>query len=364
MQKINVLDLSPDESQSYFLRLGEKTYRANQMLRWVHRFGYDNFNNISEFSLSLRKTLNEQTEVKPPRVLWERVAHDETRKWLLQLDCNNCIETVFIPEKNRGTLCVSSQVGCALACQFCSTARQGFNRDLTVSEIIGQLWIATKRLRELNIRENPITNVVFMGMGEPFLNFENVMKAITLMRHDCAYGLSKYKITVSTSGIVPRIIDFMKLTDVCLAISLHAPTDELRNQLVPVNRKYNLNELMQACRTYFPSQGKREVTFEYVMLDGVNDQREHAKKLVSLVHGVAAKINLIPFNTFPGVSFSCTPMNKIHEFQKYLMQHGLQTNIRKTRGDDMDAACGQLVGQVKARSKFKTIEKNKIRVTH
>jgi 23S rRNA (adenine2503-C2)-methyltransferase len=302
---------------------------------------------MTNLSKTLRGHLQQHCEIRPPQVVHAQHSSDGTRKWVLQVDATNRIETVFIPESGRGTLCVSSQVGCALACTFCSTARQGFNRNLSIGEIIGQVWLARRELGETG----SITNVVLMGMGEPLLNFDNVVAATELMMDDFAYGLSKRRVTLSTSGIVPALDRLGEVSDISLAVSLHAPDDELRDELVPVNRKYPIRELIEACKRYVGRENRRKVTFEYVMLDGVNDTPAHARALVRLLSHVPSKVNLIPFNPFPNSGYRCSPPETIERFTAILHRAGLITTTRKTRGEDIDAACGQLVGKVSERQR-------------
>jgi 23S rRNA (adenine2503-C2)-methyltransferase len=349
--KINLLDYDSQAMAKLMVELGEKPFRAGQVLQWVHQagVGIDDMSNISK---ALRQRLHDIAEIRPPEIIHEQVSADGTHKWLMRVGPTNEVETVFIPEDDRGTLCVSSQVGCALNCSFCSTATQGFSRNLTVAEIIGQVYQAVRRLSsDGRSHDRHVTNVVMMGMGEPLLNLDNVVAAMSLMKDDFAYGLSKRRVTLSTSGVVPNMWRLKELSDVSLAVSLHAPNDALRDELVPVNKKYPLAELMATCREYFDPNSRRRVTFEYVMLDGVNDQTSHAKELVRLMANVPAKINLIPFNTFPGTRYQCSPRPVILRFQKILQDAGLNTTIRKTRGDDIDAACGQLVGNFVDRTK-------------
>lgn len=351
-QKINLLGLDKKSMQDFFVSVGEKPYRADQVLKWIHFNGAHDFQAMTNLSKALRQTLAEQAEIVLPQVIYEQAAADGTHKWLLRLNDGNCIETVFIPEKTRGTLCISSQVGCILNCDFCSTGKQGFNRNLSTAEIISQLWIAVRKLSKTNgIHDHSVTNVVMMGMGEPLLNFDNVIHALSLMLDDFAYGLSKRRVTVSTAGVVPAMYQLREVTDVALAVSLHAPNDELRNEIVPLNKKYPLKELMTACRDYFKEDTRRSITMEYVMLAGVNDTPEHARQLIKLLNGVRAKMNLIPFNPFPHTEYQRSDADTILRFRDILMKSGLNTTIRRTRGDDIDAACGQLVGQVKDRTR-------------
>lgn len=350
--KINLLDLDRPGLLAFFAELGEKPFRASQVIKWIYQNGLNDFDAMTNLSKSLREQLKERAEIRVPEIVTEQRSSDGTIKWLLRVDSGNCIESVFIPEADRATLCISSQVGCALECSFCSTAQQGFNRNLSVAEIIGQLWIAN---RQMNVTPQPhqrvISNVVLMGMGEPLLNFDNVVKAMSLMMDDDGYGLSKRRVTLSTSGVIPAMDRLKEVSDVSLAVSLHAPTDELRNQLVPLNRKYPIAELLAACRRYVEDGPKRRVTFEYVMLDGINDSPEQARALVKLLKNVPAKVNLIPFNPFPGTNYRTSSLLRINTFREILMTAGLITVTRKTRGDDIDAACGQLAGQVKDRTK-------------
>ncbi|VVC76310.1 Dual-specificity RNA methyltransferase RlmN [Aquicella siphonis] len=350
--KINLLGLDRKAMQDFFVSVGEKPYRAEQVLKWIHFNGAEDFQAMTNLSKALRQKLCETAQITPPQVIYEKAAADGTYKWLLRLADGNCIETVFIPEKTRGTLCISSQVGCILNCDFCSTGKQGFNRNLSTAEIISQLWIAVRKLSKMNgVHDHAVTNVVMMGMGEPLLNFDNVIPALHLMLDDFAYGLSKRRVTVSTAGVVPAMYQLRAATDVALAVSLHAPNDELRNQLVPLNKKYPLDELMTVCREYFKDDSRRSITMEYVMLAGVNDTPEHARQLIKILSGVRAKMNLIPFNPFPHTDYQRSDTETINRFRDILMKAGLNTTIRRTRGDDIDAACGQLVGQVKDRTR-------------
>jgi 23S rRNA (adenine2503-C2)-methyltransferase len=338
--------------QEYFTSIGEKPWRADQILKWIHFNGVTDFQLMTNLSKDLRSKLAETAEVVAPEVIFEKKAEDGTYKWLLRLYDGNCIETVYIPEKTRGTLCISSQVGCILNCDFCSTGKQGFSRNLTTAEIMSQLWIAVRKLsKENGLHDHAVTNVVMMGMGEPLLNFDNVIPALNLMMDDHAYGLSKRRVTVSTAGVVPALIELQKVSDCALAVSLHAPNDELRNKLVPLNKKYPIKELMAVCRTYFNNEPRRSITMEYVMLDGVNDTPLHARQLIRILEGVQAKVNLIPFNPFPHADYQRSTDDAIMTFRDILMKSGLNTTVRRTRGDDIDAACGQLVGQVKDRTR-------------
>ena len=350
--KINLLDFSRPMLTNYFKNIGEPGYRASQVIKWVHQLGVSDFDLMTNLSKNLRAHLIEHCEVPMPEVVLDSTSADGTRKFLLKLSCGNCIETVFIPEEGRGTLCVSSQVGCSLNCTFCSTAQHGYNRNLKISEIIGQVYVAAKALnQDVNNGFKPLTNIVMMGMGEPLLNFDNVLAAMDIMRDDFAYCISKYRLTLSTSGVVPNIYKLAEQTDVALAISLHAPTDELRTKLVPLNKKYPISELMQACRDYFKKEPKRSITIEYVMLKNMNDQPEHARALIKLLKNMKTKINLIPFNTFPGTHYECSDLNTINTFRKILVDAGMHAFTRKTRGDDIDAACGQLAGEFHDRAR-------------
>ncbi len=359
--KINLLGFDRKAMEAFCVELGEKSYRATQILQWIHFHGVHDIHGMSNISKSLRDKLAETAEIRAPEVAYENTCTDGTHKWLLRLADGNCIETVFIPEKTRGTLCISSQVGCTLNCDFCSTGKQGFNRNLTSHEIIGQLWVAVRGLSQNKaLHDHAITNVVMMGMGEPLLNFDAVVSAMNIMLDDFAYGLSKRRVTLSTAGVVPKLYELRKVSDVALAVSLHAPNDELRNVLVPLNRKYPLKELMTACKAYFADDKRRYVTMEYVMLAGVNDSLEHAKQLIKLLNGVRAKVNLIPFNPFPNTQYRRSDDQTIEQFKKVLMEAGLNAIVRKTRGDSIDAACGQLVGQVKDRTRRSLRYKNSL----
>ncbi|HLF67637.1 MAG TPA: 23S rRNA (adenine(2503)-C(2))-methyltransferase RlmN [Gammaproteobacteria bacterium] len=350
--KVNLLGLDLASMRQLFESIGEKPFRAQQVLKWIHEVGILDFEQMTNLSKALREKLEQIAEIKLPTVLFEKNAGDDTRKWIIQLNDGNCIEAVFIPASNRGTLCISSQVGCILNCDFCSTGKQGFNRNLTSAEIIAQLWIAVRALsQKQGVHDRAITNVVMMGMGEPMLNFENVLPALNLMRSDFAYGLSKYRVTVSTAGVIPGIEALRDASDVALAISLHAPNNALRDKLVPLNKKYPLEELIKTCKHYFKDQPKRSIVMEYVMLDGINDQVEHAKQLVKLLRDLSVKINLIPFNPFPHTPYQRSTDASIDTFQGILSKAGYVTTVRRTRGDDINAACGQLVGQVQDRTR-------------
>ena len=337
--------------EAFFAQIGEKPFRATQVLKWVHQYGVQDIQAMTNLSKSLREQLEQLAYIKAPKIVVDAASDDGTRKWVLEMDSGNHVETVFIPERDRGTLCVSTQIGCALACTFCSTAQQGFNRNLSVHEIIGQMWVANKALGRDPKGERIISNVVFMGMGEPLLNFDNTMKTINLLLDDFTYGLSKRRVTISTSGVVPAINRLREFTDVYLALSLHAPNNELRDALVPLNKKYPLEEVLDACVRYVRGEPGKRVTIEYVMIDGFNDKPEHARQLVKLLRNLPVKINLIPFNPFPGSDFKRSTPQALEKFREILIKNKLTTITRKTRGDDIDAACGQLVGKVKDRSK-------------
>ena len=356
----NLLDFDVDALTDWFAERGEKPFRARQVLRWMHRFGVDDFGQMTDVAKSLRAKLADAAEIRGPAPLRDTTAADGTRKWLLDSGNGNAIETVFIPEANRGTLCVSSQVGCALECAFCSTGKQGFNRNLTTAEIIGQLWHANRVLgavRQPGVGdkkegcERVISNVVMMGMGEPLANFDNVVAALKLMLDDNAYGLSRRRVTVSTAGLVPAIDRLREAVPVALAVSLHASTDRLRDELVPINRKYPLRELLAACHRYLEKAPRDFITFEYVLLAGVNDRDADAHALLALTREIPCKFNLIPFNPFPGSPYRRPQGDRVRRFQEILMQADIVSTVRKVRGDDIDAACGQLAGQVRDRSR-------------
>lgn len=361
-KKVNLLGMSKDELSAFFVSLGEKPFRATQVMKWIYQFGVTDFFEMTNISKKLQHKLHEVACVVPPTVKYKEFSQDGTRKWVFEVAGGSLVETVLIPADDgkqfgRKTLCISSQVGCALDCSFCSTGKQGFERDLTPSEIIGQLWVANQSYME-NVppteRENRVTNVVMMGMGEPLLNYNPVVAAMSLMLDDHAFGLSKRRVTLSTSGVVPKMYDLAKDIDVALAISLHAPNDELRNELVPINKKYPLKDLIKAAKSYVYDENprhKKHITIEYVMLAGVNDSDEHAHQMVDLLKDLPSKINLIPFNPFPHAPYGRSSNNRIHAFSNILNQAGLVCTIRQTRGDDIDAACGQLVGQVADRTR-------------
>jgi 23S rRNA (adenine2503-C2)-methyltransferase len=341
--KTNLLGLSREQLERFFADWGEKPFRARQMLQWIYQRGVVDFDAMTDLSRALRERLKAETEIRAPAVMSEHRSVDGTVKWIMALPGGSAVETVYIPEPDRGTLCISSQVGCMLNCTFCSTATQGFNRNLSSAEIIGQVWRATEALGA----DRRITNVVLMGMGEPLLNLDQVRPALELMREDLAYCLAARRVTVSTAGVIPGIDALSDGPGVALAVSLHAPNDELRTRLVPLNRKYPIAELLAACKRYLhEKRPKQSITFEYTMIDGVNDAPEQARELLRVLAHVPSKINLIPFNPFPGTPFRCSPMPRIQKFQEVLRNGGMIATIRKTRGDDIDAACGQLVGKV------------------
>jgi len=350
-ERVNLLGLHEGQLRAYFASLGEKPFRAQQVMKWIYHQGVTDFEAMTNLSLALRRTLAEKAEVRPPEVIGEQVSADGTVKWLMAVGGGNAVETVFIPEPARGTLCISSQVGCALNCTFCATGAQGFNRNLASSEIIGQVWQAAQRLGHERNGTRRITNVVLMGMGEPLANFYEVVPALSLLRTDLGFGMASKRVTLSTAGLVPGIDRLRETIDVALAVSLHAPNDELREQLVPLNRKYPIRELMRACADYASDKHKRTVTFEYTLIDGLNDHPEHARQLVKLLRRLPSKLNLIPFNPFPGTRFRCSSEERIREFQEIVMDGGLIATVRKTRGEDIDAACGQLAGQVLDRTR-------------
>ena len=386
-ERTNLLEFTLPAMTDWFAAQGEKPFRARQVFQWIHQRGVADFDAMTDLAKSLREKLKAIAEVKAPAILSEHRSEDGTVKWLFDVGVGNGIETVYIPEDDRGTLCVSSQVGCALDCKFCSTGRQGFNRDLGVAEIIGQVWVANRRLEEME-REGfasrleprtarlplpaaqgafrpagegesrsprPVSNVVMMGMGEPLNNFEPVVAAMKIMLDDFAYGLSRRRVTLSTSGVVPQIRKLARTLPVALAVSLHAPNDELRSRIVPLNQTYPIAELLAACREYLEVSPRDFITFEYVMLQGVNDAPDHAKELARLLKKVPSKVNLIPFNAFADSGFERSAMDRIKRFQQILLDAGFIATIRRTRGDDIDAACGQLAGQVVNRMKKKTV---------
>ena len=353
----NLLGLDAQALEAFVAKIGEKPFRAKQLMRWVHRYRESCFTDMSDLAKTLREKLTEAAVVAAPRVISDGSSEDGTRKWLLDAGNGNAVETVFIPEANRGTLCISTQAGCTLACEFCSTGKQGFNRNLTTAEIVGQLWLANRALAVMShderfaLGKRVVTNVVLMGMGEPLLNYDNVVPALRLMLDDNAYGLSRRRVTVSTSGIVPLIDRLRDECPVALAVSLHATSDALRDRLMPINRKYPLRELLAACVRYLDRAPRDFITFEYVMLSGVNDGEHHARELAALLAEVPGKVNLIPFNAFPGLEFERSSREVIRRFSDFLNTAGIVTTTRKTRGEDIDAACGQLAGQVQDRTR-------------
>lgn len=349
--KNNLLNYDLNGLTELFAQMGEKPFRAKQVMRWIHQAGAADFAEMTDLAKSLRAKLDEQAQVGVPALITSQESKDGTRKWLLDVGTGNGVETVFIPEADRGTLCISSQVGCALECTFCSTGRQGFNRNLTTAEIIGQLWWANKAMGVTPKNERVISNVVMMGMGEPLANYENVVRSLSIMLDDHGYGLSRRRVTVSTSGMVPQMDRLKEDMPVALAVSLHASNDRIRDEIVPLNKKYPLKELMAACQRYLLKAPRDFVTFEYVMLHGVNDQAVHAQELIELVRDVPCKFNLIPFNPFPNSGYERSSADNIRVFREILQQAGLVVTVRKTRGDDIDAACGQLAGQVQDKTR-------------
>jgi len=352
--KLNLLGLSPEKMISFFEAIDEKKFRAQQVIKWIHQLGVTDFDLMTNLSKDLREKLKTIAEIKLPEVVQQQDSADGTRKWLIRVDGGSCIETVFIPVDGRGTLCVSSQIGCSLDCSFCATGKQGFNRDLTTAEIVGQLWLAAKSFGSFDPKTNrTVTNVVLMGMGEPLLNFDNVVDAVNLMMDDFAYGLSKRRVTLSTSGVVPQLDRLSQFTDVSLAVSLHAPNDALRDKLVPLNKKYPIAMLLESVRNYLRDlpDHHRRATIEYTLIDGVNDKPEHAHELAALLADVPCKINLIPFNPFSGVSYKKVSDQNLKKFQNILIKAGYTTTVRTTRGDDIAAACGQLAGEVNDRTR-------------
>ncbi|ODN67185.1 23S rRNA (adenine(2503)-C(2))-methyltransferase RlmN [Methylophaga muralis] len=356
----NLLGLDLKGLEGFFVEIGEKPFRARQLLQWIHQYRVTDFEEMSNLSKSLREKLSQIAEIRVPELLQEHISTDGTRKWIIKMDGDNAIETVFIPENGRGTLCVSSQVGCALTCTFCSTGQQGFNRNLSAAEIIAQLWIANEALGKDPKGNRMVTNVVMMGMGEPLTNYNNVITAMNLMRDDLAYGISWRRLTLSTSGVVPMIDRLKEDCHVSLAISLHAANDKLRSEIIPLNDKYPIAELLAACKRYVTGeQLRRHITVEYVMLAGINDSEQDARDLIRILKGIPNKINLIPFNPFPGTDYLCSSRNVINRFKEQLIAAGLVATVRKTRGDDIVAACGQLAGEVqdKTRRTQKLVER-------
>ncbi len=349
--KTNLLNYDLPALTEYFQQIGQKPFRAKQVMRWIHQAGASSFDEMTDLAKALRADLQQHAELAVPALMTAQESQDGTRKWLLDVGTGNGVETVFIPESERGTLCISSQIGCALECTFCSTGRQGFNRNLSAAEIIGQLWWANKAMGVTPKNERVISNVVMMGMGEPLANFDNVVTALSIMLDDHGYGLSRRRVTVSTSGMVPQMDRLKEVMPVALAVSLHASNDAVRDEIVPLNKKYPLKELMAACQRYLVKAPRDFVTFEYVMLDGVNDKPQHARELLSLVKDVPCKFNLIPFNPFPNSGYNRSSNENIRVFREILQEAGLVVTVRKTRGDDIDAACGQLAGQVKDKTR-------------
>ncbi len=361
--KTNLLGLSVSKLGDFFEQLGEKRFRATQMVKWIHQMGECDFDQMTNLSKSLREKLHESAEVCLPEVVSCQDSIDGTRKWLIKVEGGSCIEMVYIPEKDRGTLCVSSQIGCALDCSFCATGKQGFNRDLNTAEIIGQLWIAAQSFDQFAAKApRRVSNVVMMGMGEPLMNFHNVVDAMNLMMEDNAYGLSKRRVTLSTAGVVPALDQLAGVTDVSLAISLHAPNDELRNELVPINRKYNLKQFIESAKNYIEKMpdNRRKATVEYTLMDQVNDRSVHARELAVLLKELPCKINLIPFNPFPGSDYKRVTNTALNRFRDILQGEGYTVTVRTTRGDDIAAACGQLAGEVNDRTKRQQRYKNKL----
>lgn len=352
-QKINLLGLPRKKMIEFFAEHGEKPFRAKQVMQWIHQFGVTDFDQMSNISKALRAKLKSIAVIHAPEIIYQNTSSDGTRKWVMRMPGGSSIETVLIPEGNRGTLCVSSQIGCALDCSFCSTGKQGFNRNLSAAEIVGQIFNAIGSFEDLDrSKDRPVTNVVMMGMGEPLLNFDNVMDSVNLMMDDFAYSISKRRLTISTAGVVPAIDRMNEFTDASIAISLHAPNDELRNELVPVNKKYPIDVLLSSVKKYLDQLAdKRKATIEYTLLAGVNDRKIHAQQLIELLKDIPCKINLIPFNPFPGSGYKKPSNMEVRRFQDWLMEAGYITTVRTTRGDDIDAACGQLVGQVEDRTR-------------
>ncbi|EAR59661.1 23S rRNA (adenine(2503)-C(2))-methyltransferase RlmN [Neptuniibacter caesariensis] len=352
-KKVNLLGLSPAKMEAFFDEIGEKKFRATQVLKWIHQLGATSFDEMTNISKALRAKLEEVAEIREPEVLLEKTSKDGTRKWVIRTDSGSSVEAVLIPDGERKTLCVSSQVGCSLDCSFCSTGKQGFNSNLTTAEIIGQLRIAIRSYGEYNTTsQRVVSNVVLMGMGEPLMNFDNVVDAITLMMEDNAYCLSKRRVTLSTAGVVPAIDKLREVTDVSLAISLHAPNDDLRDILVPINKRYPIKELVAACNRYLDNlNDKRVITVEYTLINGVNDKPEHAKQLLKILRRMPSKLNIIPFNPFPNSGYERPSEERILAFKEIIVHGGIVTTVRRTRGDEIDAACGQLVGQVADRTR-------------
>ncbi len=350
-ERQNLIGMARIEMQSFFASLGVREFHARQVLQWVYQRGINDFSQMTDLSKALRDQLQQLAQITVPETVTVQQSSDNTRKWLLRLEDGNCIETVFIPEEDRGTLCVSVQVGCSLNCSFCATARQGFSRNLTTAEIIGQLVTVKTDLQALGYGDRPITNVVLMGMGEPLLNYDSVVSALHLMLDDLSFGLSRRRVTVSTAGVVPAIERLALDCPVSLAVSLHATNNQLRDELVPLNRKYPIEQLLQACHRYVTGENRRHITFEYVMLRGINDSKGEAQTLARLLSGLPAKINLIPFNNSPGIEYECSDQSTIDAFREVLLTSGLMTVTRRTRGKDIEAACGQLAGRFADRTR-------------
>lgn len=352
-ERINLLGLPREKMIAFFESIGEKPFRAKQVMQWIHQFGVHDFDEMSNISKVLREKLKRVSKIEGPEIVYQNISKDGTRKWVMKMPGGSSIETVLIPEGDRGTLCVSSQIGCALDCSFCSTGKQGFNRNLSTAEIVGQIWNAIASFEDIDRnKDRPVTNVVMMGMGEPLLNFDNVMDAVNIMMDDFAYSISKKRLTISTAGVVPAIDEMCNHTDASIAVSLHAPNDELRNQLVPVNKKYPIAVLLDSVKNYLDQlSDKRKATIEYTLIAGVNDRKIHADQLIELLRDIPCKINLIPFNPFPGSGYKKPSNNEVRCFQTWLMEAGYIATVRTTRGDDIDAACGQLVGQVEDRTR-------------
>jgi len=364
-QAVNLMGLDRPAMEAYFASIGEKSFRASQVMKWIHQVGVSDFSQMTNLSKSLRASLSENAQITVPEIISDNLSEDGTRKWLLKVPGKSAIEMVFIPEESRGTLCVSSQVGCTLNCSFCATGKQGYNRDLTTAEIIGQVWLAKHLLgQQYMTDQRVVSNVVMMGMGEPLMNFDNVVSAMNIMQDDFSFGLSKRRITLSTAGVVPKIDELKEACPVSLAVSLHAPNDKLRNELVPLNKKYPINQLLGACNRYVADSARARITFEYVMLEGVNDELEHAHQLAALMKTVPGKVNLIPFNTFEGIDYKRSSNSRINRFRDILHNAGTIVTVRRTRGDDIEAACGQLAGDVMDRTrraeKFRQSQAKKI----
>ncbi|MBA3564917.1 MAG: 23S rRNA (adenine(2503)-C(2))-methyltransferase RlmN [Gammaproteobacteria bacterium] len=363
-EKPNLIGMPRAALESFLVQLGQKPFRARQLMSWIYSHGFDDFADMTDIGRPLRDELARCAGIRGPEILSAQESADGTRKWLLRMDAAQGIETVFIPEAARGTLCISSQVGCALDCAFCATAQQGFNRNLTSAEIVGQIWLASRELGPGPGGSRRITNVVFMGMGEPLANYRGIVPAIGVMLDDLGYGLSRRRVTVSTSGLVPQMVRLADECNVALAVSLHAPDDALRDELVPINRRHPIAELLEACWHYASRRNHRNITFEYVMLDGVNDTPAHAQRLARLLRGRPAKVNLIPFNAFPGTRFTCSPAAVIDRFRDILMARSVMTITRRTRGDDIDAACGQLAGRVQNRTRVRLGDRLHVGASH